>query len=121
MWFYCTQAKHCQDGMVGVINPYVFLIKRPLQKTNILADLPVLPKRSMPSKPQQPKHQTMSLLAEAQLGNSLELLEHLDRSVRRQLRQQLRKQQEVQRQLSGKLPGNWQVLPLLLGSCFDLR
>lgn len=20
MWFYCTQAKHCQSGMVGVIN-----------------------------------------------------------------------------------------------------
>jgi len=21
VWFYCTQAKHCQGGMVGVINP----------------------------------------------------------------------------------------------------
>jgi plastocyanin len=21
VWFYCTQAKHCQAGMVGVINP----------------------------------------------------------------------------------------------------
>jgi hypothetical protein len=21
MWFYCSQGKHCQDGMVGVINP----------------------------------------------------------------------------------------------------
>jgi hypothetical protein len=20
-WFYCTQGKHCQAGMVGVINP----------------------------------------------------------------------------------------------------
>jgi hypothetical protein len=24
IWFYCSQAKHCQGGMVGVINPYVF-------------------------------------------------------------------------------------------------
>jgi plastocyanin len=21
IWFYCTQGKHCQSGMVGVINP----------------------------------------------------------------------------------------------------
>ena len=21
VWFYCTQGKHCQNGMVGVINP----------------------------------------------------------------------------------------------------
>lgn len=21
IWFYCTQGKHCQEGMVGVINP----------------------------------------------------------------------------------------------------
>lgn len=21
VWFYCTQGKHCQSGMVGVINP----------------------------------------------------------------------------------------------------
>jgi hypothetical protein len=21
IWFYCSQAKHCQEGMVGVINP----------------------------------------------------------------------------------------------------
>jgi len=21
IWFYCSQAKHCQAGMVGVINP----------------------------------------------------------------------------------------------------
>jgi len=21
VWFYCAQAKHCQSGMVGVINP----------------------------------------------------------------------------------------------------
>jgi plastocyanin len=21
IWFYCTQGKHCQNGMVGVINP----------------------------------------------------------------------------------------------------
>jgi hypothetical protein len=23
IWFYCSQANHCQNGMVGVINPYV--------------------------------------------------------------------------------------------------
>ena len=23
IWYYCSQAKHCQAGMVGVINPYV--------------------------------------------------------------------------------------------------
>jgi hypothetical protein len=23
IWFYCSQARHCQDGMVGVINPCV--------------------------------------------------------------------------------------------------
>ena len=21
-WYYCSQGDHCQDGMVGVINPY---------------------------------------------------------------------------------------------------
>lgn len=21
MWYYCSQANHCQEGMVGVINP----------------------------------------------------------------------------------------------------
>lgn len=21
VWYYCSQGKHCQDGMVGVINP----------------------------------------------------------------------------------------------------
>lgn len=21
IWFYCSQARHCQEGMVGVINP----------------------------------------------------------------------------------------------------
>lgn len=21
MWYYCSQGKHCQEGMVGVINP----------------------------------------------------------------------------------------------------
>jgi len=24
IWFYCSQAKHCQGGMVGAINAYVF-------------------------------------------------------------------------------------------------
>lgn len=24
IWFYCSQAKHCQAGMVGAINAYVF-------------------------------------------------------------------------------------------------
>lgn len=24
IWFYCATGKHCQNGMVGVINPYVF-------------------------------------------------------------------------------------------------
>lgn len=28
IWFYCSQAKHCQAGMVGAINAYV---KRPSQ------------------------------------------------------------------------------------------
>jgi hypothetical protein len=23
MWFYCSQGKHCQAGMVGAINAYV--------------------------------------------------------------------------------------------------
>ena len=23
VWFYCSQAKHCQAGMVGAINAYV--------------------------------------------------------------------------------------------------
>lgn len=26
LWFYCSQGDHCQDGMVGVINPYVFYL-----------------------------------------------------------------------------------------------
>ena len=25
MWLYCTQGKHCQEGMVAVVNPYVLL------------------------------------------------------------------------------------------------
>ena len=23
MWFYCSQGKHCQGGMVGAVNAYV--------------------------------------------------------------------------------------------------
>jgi hypothetical protein len=26
VWFYCSQAKHCQGGMVGAINAYVLPI-----------------------------------------------------------------------------------------------
>ena len=26
IWFYCSQAKHCQSGMVGAINAYVLFI-----------------------------------------------------------------------------------------------
>ncbi|KAL8713434.1 MAG: hypothetical protein Q9225_006778 [Loekoesia sp. 1 TL-2023] len=26
IWYYCSQSDHCQDGMVGVINPYGSLI-----------------------------------------------------------------------------------------------
>jgi hypothetical protein len=29
MWFYCSQQKHCQTGMVGVINPYVTHLCKP--------------------------------------------------------------------------------------------
>ncbi|KAL8711203.1 MAG: hypothetical protein Q9220_004348 [cf. Caloplaca sp. 1 TL-2023] len=32
IWYYCSQGDHCQDGMVGVINPYV-LLPRSLIKT----------------------------------------------------------------------------------------
>lgn len=24
IWFYCSQGQHCQNGMVGAINAYVF-------------------------------------------------------------------------------------------------
>lgn len=27
IWFYCSQAKHCQAGMVGAINAYVNIFK----------------------------------------------------------------------------------------------
>ncbi|KAL8698359.1 MAG: hypothetical protein Q9201_006616 [Fulgogasparrea decipioides] len=28
IWYYCSQGDHCQDGMVGVINPYVLLLSK---------------------------------------------------------------------------------------------
>ena len=38
IWFYCTQGQHCQDGMVGVINPPYgpphYLLRRELTNTN---------------------------------------------------------------------------------------
>jgi hypothetical protein len=26
IWFYCSQGKHCQAGMVGAINAYVYIL-----------------------------------------------------------------------------------------------
>ena len=31
IWFYCSQGKHCQDGMVGAINAYVNMLKREIK------------------------------------------------------------------------------------------
>jgi plastocyanin len=34
VWFYCTQGKHCQNGMVGVINP-PYVIRKSLSTVQI--------------------------------------------------------------------------------------
>jgi hypothetical protein len=43
VWYYCSQAKHCQGGMVGAINAYVSLVPCVLQFVYFILTKPVLP------------------------------------------------------------------------------
>jgi len=51
IWYYCSQAMHCQAGMVGVINPYVFPCPFPpplLSASLLTLPPPILPSLAIP-------------------------------------------------------------------------
>jgi hypothetical protein len=55
MWFYCSQGKHCQAGMVGAVNAYVLSTLLSVMHTDRLSVPHQATRPCQPSWPSPPK------------------------------------------------------------------
>lgn len=60
IWFYCSQGRHCQQGMVGVINAYVFPTPISIKADHLMREvtvlLTILPAPLNPTRRLPPEH-----------------------------------------------------------------